>query len=137
MIKTAVARLMMDAARAKAAEIGAAVSIAIVDLSGCLVLLERFDSAGAYTAVIAEGKAASSALTGRDSGQLTGMATNPVLMSTIGARLGNRMIAARGAIVLRDQGAVVGAIGASGASGEEDEQIAEAGAVVFHGMTSK
>ena len=132
-MKLANAQKLVSAARGKASEIGKPVSIAVVDASGCLVYFERDDGAPPQTAVIAEGKAASSALSGRNSSQLTTMAGNPVVMGLIASRLGNRFMPAQGGIVLKDgDNMIVGAIATSGATGEEDEQISEAGAAA-HG----
>ena len=49
---------------------------AIVDISGAMVLFERFGEVAAYTAAIAEGKAVGSAFTGRDSAMLERMAAD-------------------------------------------------------------
>ena len=130
MIRIADARRMMETARVKASQIGKPVSIAIVDASGCLVLFERFDGAAANTAVVAEGKAAASAVTGKNSDQLSKTASNHST-GVLEGRLGHRFVFAQGAVVIRDDELVVGAIGASGASGEEDEHIAQAGAAAY------
>jgi uncharacterized protein GlcG (DUF336 family) len=121
---------MMEAAGVKARLIGKPVSIAIVDASGCLVLFERFDGAAANTAIVAEGKAAASALTGKNSSELSRMTSNHST-GVLEGQLGRRFVFAQGAVVIRDDELIVGAIGASGASGEEDEQIAEAGAAAY------
>jgi uncharacterized protein GlcG (DUF336 family) len=119
---------MMDAARAKANEIGRAVSVVIVDAAGAMVLVERLDGAGPFTASVAEGKAAVSAYTGRDTAQLKGMAEQaPQVLSAIEARMaGQRFVAVQGGCALRDASGIAGAVGVSGGSGEEDEAIAKA-----------
>ena len=106
-----------------------AVTIIVVDAAGLPVVLERVGDPAAFTAVVAEGKASASAFTGRDSGELQGMAERfPALVVGLATRLGGRFIAIRGGVVLREDGAVAGAVGVSGASAEEDEEIARAGA---------
>ncbi len=89
-------------------------------------------AAPAFTAVVAEGKAAASAFMGRDSVQLQGMAErSPAIVAALTTRLGGRFVAHQGAVVLVRDGEVAGAVGVSGASAEEDEQIARAGAAAF------
>lgn len=132
-MKTEIARRMLEAARGKAAEIGKPVSVAIVDAAGILVILERINDAPAFTSVIAEGKAAASAFSGRDSAALANMAQNvPALTNAMAARLNGRFVPLQGAVVIRDaNNQVAGAIGVSGATSEEDEQIAKAALAVF------
>ena len=132
-MKTETARRMLEASRAKAAEIGKSVSVAIVDTAGVLVLLERMNDAPAFTSVVAEGKASASAFSGRDSAGLATMAQNvPALTNAMAARLNGRFVPLQGAVVIRDaDNEIAGAIGVSGATSEEDEQIARAGLAVY------
>jgi glc operon protein GlcG len=127
------ARRVMDAAKAKAAEIGTPVSIAIMDNAGCMVLFERADDAAPMTAFVAEGKAAGSALTGRASGALVPMMTDaPGVFSAISKRMeGQRFAPRQGAMPIIGPNGVEGAIGVSGATSEEDEMIAKAGAEAY------
>ena len=69
-MKTAVAEVVMKAAKSKAAEIGKPVSVAILDAAGAMVLFERINDAPPFTAAVAEGKATGSTFTGRDSAAL-------------------------------------------------------------------
>jgi uncharacterized protein GlcG (DUF336 family) len=131
-MNTETARKMLDACRAKAGEIGKAVSVAIVDAGGNMIVFERVNDARPFTAFVAECKASSSAATGMPSANLAGMAERlPQLAATISGRLNGRFIALQGAVPLVKDGAVVGAIGVSGATSEEDEQIANAGAALL------
>jgi uncharacterized protein GlcG (DUF336 family) len=123
---------MLDAARAKATEIGKPVTIAIVDEGGTLVMLERFRDAVASSAMTAEGKAVASALTGRPSAMLMEMAKNgSPMIQLVSSRAGGRFMAQQGAVPVVDSGAVVGAVGVGGATSQEDESIASAGAEAF------
>ena len=91
------AKRILEAARARATSMGKAVTIIVVDTAGVPVVLERVDDPPAFTAVVAEGKAAASAFTGRDSAQLQGMAENyPSLVSALSTRLGGRFLALQG-----------------------------------------
>jgi uncharacterized protein GlcG (DUF336 family) len=125
---------MLEASRAKATEIGKPVSVAVLDASGCVVVLERLNDAPPFTAVVAEGKAAASTITGRDSATLVGMQTNaPNVFAAVQARMqGQRFAPHQGAVPVRDsRGDLVGAVGVSGATSEEDEAIARAGAEAY------
>jgi uncharacterized protein GlcG (DUF336 family) len=106
------------------------VCIAIVDISGSMVLFERFGSVASYTAAIAEGKATGSAFTGRDSAMLERMATegSPVYDAIAGQLSGRRFVPRQGAVPISDGSGVIGAVGVSGATSQEDEDIARAGA---------
>ncbi len=128
-MKSDAARRMMDAAREKATEIGKPVSVAIVDAGGNVMALERMGDAPSATIVVAEGKAVASAVMGRDSGRLEAMADSlPTIINSLMIRYGGRFVPAQGGVVVRDGGAIVGAVGVSGATSDEDESIARAGA---------
>ena len=130
-MKTAEAQAILAACRDEANKMGKPVTIVVVDSSGAPVVLERLDGTAPMTTMIAEGKAAGSAFTGRDSALLKMMADNvPAIAAAVGARLGGRFVAVQGAVGLKKAGIVVGAVGVSGATSEEDEQIAKAGAAV-------
>ena len=135
-MKTEDARHLLEAARAKAAEIGKPVSVAVVDAAGAMVVFERLNDAPPFTAVVAEGKATGSAFTGRDSSSFAAMQQNaPNVFNAIVARLqGQRFAPHQGAVPVRAaNGLIVGAVGVSGATAEEDEAIARAGAEAYTG----
>jgi uncharacterized protein GlcG (DUF336 family) len=118
------ANRMIAAAKAKADEIGVSLSIAVCDGGGTLLAFNRMAGASAITATVAQGKAAASAGFGRASGTL--QADSPVIQAVISAT-GGRMLPAQGAVPIRQDGELVGAIGASGASSQQDEDCAQAG----------
>lgn len=131
-MKSDAARRMMDAARAKAAEIGKPVSVAIVDAGGQLMALERMGEAPSATVLVAEGKAVASAVMGRDSARLEAMAESlPTIIDSLMIRHGGRFVPAQGGVVVRENGGIIGAVGVSGASSEEDESIARAAADAY------
>ena len=123
------AKRIMAAAGAKSDAMGKPVCVAIVDISGAMVLFERFGNVASYTAAIAEGKATGSAFTGRDSAMLEQMMQSggAVFEAIAGQLSGRRFVARRGAVPIVQNGIVIGGIGASGAASEEDEEIAKAG----------
>ena len=118
------ANRMIEAAKAKADELGVSLSIAVCDGGGTLLAFNRMAGASAITATVAQGKAAASAGFGRASGTL--QADSPVIQAVISAT-GGRMLPAQGAVPIRQNGELVGAIGASGASSQQDEDCAQAG----------
>ena len=123
------AKRIMAAAGAKATEMNKGVCIAIVDITGAMILFERFGNVASYTAAIAEGKATGSAFTGRDSAMLERMAADgsPVYDAIAGQLSGRRFVPRQGAVPITDATGVIGAIGVSGGTSQEDEDIAKAG----------
>ena len=130
-IDLALAIAMIDAAMAKAKEIGAPMSIAVLDHGANLLAFSRMDGAElagpnlavdkAYTSVT--NRIATADLRERfaPDGDLPGMSAN-----------GNgRYIAFAGGIPCWDGDRVVGAIGVSGGSWEEDQVCAEAAIVAY------
>src|SRR5437773_1551035 len=122
------AKRVLDAARSRANELGKPVSVAIVDEHGLMVLFERLGEPRPISAFNAEAKACASAFTGQDSGSLANMARDPAYASLVAQRAGGRLLPVQGAVPLRRDDYLVGAIGVSGAAPEEDEDIARAGA---------
>jgi uncharacterized protein GlcG (DUF336 family) len=117
---------MIQAAKAKALELGANVSIAVVDGRGDLLVMLRLDNARWYTADVCRGKAFASATWGRPSEDLQERADHPVFRS-VSMMQGGRIIPAKGALPISQDGQVVGAIGVSGGAPEQDVEIAQAG----------
>ena len=115
------AQRMIQAAIAKGHEMQVKLSVAVCDAGGTLLAFSRMDGAIAISTVVAQGKAAASAGFGRPSGAL----------QAVIASMGGRMLPARGAVPVLQDGRLVGAIGASGATAEQDEQCAQAGAVAL------
>ena len=118
------AQRMIQAAIAKGHEMQVKLSVAVCDAGGTLLAFSRMDGAIAISTVVAQGKAAASA----GFGAL--QADSPVIQAVI-ASMGGRMLPARGAVPVLQDGRLVGAIGASGATAEQDEQCAQAGAVAL------
>lgn len=117
---------MIQAAKAKALELGTNVSIAVVDSRGDLLAMLRLDNARWYTADVCRGKAFASATWGRPSEDLQERADHPVFRS-VSMMQGGRIIPAKGALPISQDGQVVGAIGVSGGAPEQDVEIAQAG----------
>ncbi len=107
-----------------AAELGKPMTFAIVDASGHLVALHRMDGARFLTPEIALGKAFSAAAFGVPSAELRERAKNlPNFATAISAMTHGKYTPQTGAVPIKMDGAIVGAIGASGGTGEEDEEV--------------
>ncbi len=117
----------LDAAIAKANELGAKMNIAVVDAGGKLVAFKRMNGAiwaGVYGS---QGKAVASAAFGRDSGVMQERAGAPIIQGIMAAE-GGHMIPSQGAVPIIRNGDVIGAVGAGGGTGQEDEDCSRAGA---------
>ncbi len=125
------ARKVLDAALAKAADMGVAFCIAVTDPSGEPLVTARMDGAPRLSAGIAANKAFS--VTG-----FGGMPTDkwwdivkdegPLLH---GLTLTPRLTIFGGGVGIFADGELVGAIGVSGGSAEQDAEVAEAAAAVI------
>ncbi|MBI3435299.1 MAG: heme-binding protein [Proteobacteria bacterium] len=113
---------MMAACVAHAERNGWKVTVAIVDDGGHLLALERMDGASRVTAEVAQGKARTSALTGRASKVFEDRVKERPAFAGFPAGL-----LIQGALPIMHQAECVGAIGVSGVQSHEDEQIAQAG----------
>lgn len=112
---------MLAAAVARAAELGLAASIAIVDEGGYAFRLYRAEGAGPMTPAVATAKARTAALMRAPSGALTArLKEEPELL-----RL-TEYLPMPGGLPVRYDGAVIGAVGVSGGKPEQDEAIAQA-----------
>ena len=115
---------MIEAAIAKADDLGIKLSVAVCDPGGDLLAFTRMEGAIAVSATVAQGKVAASAAFGMPSGAL--QADSPVIQAVI-AKMGGRMLPAQGALPVYKDGVLVGAIGTSGATAQQDEDCAIAG----------
>jgi len=121
------AERVLEGARAKAVELGIALSIAVVDEGGHLVALKRMDGARFPTAEIARDKALTAAGFGADTAQLAqSVGKMPAFASGIQIGAGWLRFAG-GGVALRREGQVLGGIGISGSSAEHDHECAQAG----------
>lgn len=116
---------VLEAGIAKSAELGVAMSIAVVDARTDLVAQVRMDGAARFTVEVARGKATVSAIFGQPSAAVTG--EDPV-SPKLNRLYHDGLVFAQGAVPLVVDGAVVGAVGVSGALPEMDEQVALAAA---------
>jgi uncharacterized protein GlcG (DUF336 family) len=121
-------RRVIDAAHARAAQIGIRVTVAVVDEGGLLLALARMDGAPPLSAQIAEGKASGAALWHRDGGSLAQVAQErPAFFEAVIRMSRAHIIPGVGSALVRRKDAVLGAVGVSGGKPEQDLDCAEAG----------
>jgi uncharacterized protein GlcG (DUF336 family) len=122
---------MIEAALAEAAQIGIAVSIAIVDESGVLKAFARCDNAGVSTVQVSIDKAYAAVGIGAPTMVWSEMIADNVRLA---AGLGgiDRFVMLGGGIPLMADGRIAGGVGVSGAHQEsQDIAIAQAAVAVF------
>ncbi len=120
------ARKVLDAAEARAREIGINVSISVVDARGDLVAAHRMDGARWFTPEVARGKATVSATFGAPSADFADRASTPVMQSLNMMAQGG-LVYGQGAVPVNRGGSLEGGVGVSGGSSQQDEDIAKAG----------
>jgi uncharacterized protein GlcG (DUF336 family) len=120
------AEVILAAAKAKVLEMGAKMSISVVDARGDLITMMRTDGASWRTPAISRAKAVAASCFGRASGELTENALAPVFRGLM-AMEGGHMIPGQGALPVFKGGEVVGAVGGSGGTAQEDEDASLAG----------
>jgi uncharacterized protein GlcG (DUF336 family) len=125
------ARRVIAAAEAKALEIGQPMNIAVVDTGGNLVCHVRMDGAWIGSIDISINKAFTARAFDIETAQLAKNSQPGQQFFGIHASNHGRVMIFAGGILLRRNGAVIGAIGVSGGDGKQDQTVATAGATVF------
>jgi uncharacterized protein GlcG (DUF336 family) len=127
-LTTAGAKRMIEAATSKAAERGAAVTIAIVDAGGHLLLLERMEGGKFHTVHSATTKAACAASTRRltTSQGAVGQALDTAHALGLALAAGpERWTAMEGGCPVLVDGECIGGVGVAGADWKTDEILAQ------------
>ncbi|HMA51689.1 MAG TPA: heme-binding protein [Magnetospirillaceae bacterium] len=109
-----------------AKERGVALSFAVLDAAGHLVASARMDGAPFITVEVARGKAFACAATGGVPGAALAQRfrDNPMIWgNTAALGYGAPMLPAQGALPIRRQGVLIGAMAASGAPSDIDEAV--------------
>lgn len=127
------ARTVLDAALAKAAEMGMQFCIAVSDPSGEVIVTARMDGAPRLSAGIAANKAFTVAGFGGmpTSGWWDVIKDEPSLVH--GLTQTPRLVVFGGGVGVFSGGALVGAIGVSGGTADQDAEVAAAGAASIGG----
>ena len=122
------ARRMAAAAEAEARKNNWAVSIAVVDDGGQLLLFQRMDNAKLVAIDIAIRKARTAVFF---QGETKGLEEEVTKQGRTALLPIDGFMPLEGGIPLTVEGKVIGAIGVSGVTGEQDAQCAKAGAAVL------
>ena len=126
-ITLAGAEQAIEAGRAKAAQLGIAFTIAIVDAGTHLVALSRQDGAALASVESSQAKARTSVYFGASTRDLAGAVQPGAPMFGIDSAFGDPVVFVGGAVPLTDaHGAVVGAVGVGGGYPDQDHEVAEA-----------
>ena len=125
------AQAVVDAACAKAEEIGVPMDIAVVDAGNNLTAFARMDGAWLGSIDIAQNKAYTARAFDMSTKDLAPLAQPDQPLFGIHASNQGRLIVFAGGIPLISGDQVVGAIGVSGGSVEQDHEVAEAGVAAF------
>jgi uncharacterized protein GlcG (DUF336 family) len=129
-ITLALAQDMTAAALAKAAELGALVSVAVVDAGGHLVTFARMDGAEIAGPTLATDKAFTAVAHRIATAELGPLTVDGGPLQGMQANGGGRYVVFGGGLPCWSDDRVVGAVGVSGGSAEEDAAIAAAGLLV-------
>src|SRR5215203_5434479 len=121
------AREVVDAAVAKAEEIGVPMNIAVVDEGNNLTAFVRMDGAWLGSIDIAQNKAYTARAFDMSTKDLAPLCQPNQPLFGINASNQGRLIIFAGGIPLESGGDVIGAVGVSGGSVEQDHEVAEAG----------
>jgi uncharacterized protein GlcG (DUF336 family) len=131
MITLSDARRVIDAAEAKAAEIGQPMNIAVVDSGGNLVAHVRMDNAWIGSVDISINKAWTARAFDISTKELAELSQSGDQFFGIHASNRGRVMIFAGGVPLKRGNQIVGAVGASGGMGKQDQTVAEAGAAAF------
>jgi uncharacterized protein GlcG (DUF336 family) len=102
-------------------------SVAVLDARGCLVAYAMEDG-GLLREVVAKGKAYGALGMGRSSRALEQLAKDrPHFMNAIIEASAGRLVPVPGGVLVKQDGAIVGAVGVSGDTSDNDEVAAVAG----------
>jgi uncharacterized protein GlcG (DUF336 family) len=125
------AQAVVEAARAKAEEIGVPMNIAVVDEGNNLTAFARMDGAWLGSIDIAQNKAYTARSFDMSTKDLAPLCQPNQPLFGINASNQGRLIIFAGGIPLQSGDRIVGAIGVSGGSVEQDHEVAEAGVAPF------
>jgi uncharacterized protein GlcG (DUF336 family) len=135
MITLALAAQMTDAAVARAAELGAVVSAAVVDAGGHLVHFQRMDAAEIAGPTLAVDKAFTAVAHRIDTSELTALAAPDGPLAGLQANGGGRYVVFGGGLPCWSGGRVAAGVGVSGGTAEQDVTCAQAAWSVWESRT--
>ena len=123
------ARTIVKAAAAKGRELDLnPLTITVLDASGAAILLEREDGASAIRPKVANGKAFGAIHIGMGSrGLMKRAEQQPFFIQSLNALCDGALVPVPGGVLIRESGAVIGAVGITGDTSDNDETCAIAG----------
>ena len=121
-LSTEGAKVVLQAAIAKAEQMGVPQCVAVVDKGGNLLVFERMQGAK----ILSQFSAIQKAVTAMSSKSATGALPTDLAVG-IALATGNRFATIAGGLPISINGEVIGAIGVGSGSDEEDIEVAEAG----------
>jgi glc operon protein GlcG len=122
------ANQVVAAAHQHAEQNGWIITCVVVDEGGLVKSLSRMDGAPPLSSQIAESKAVGAALWQRDGDGLVEIEKNrPAFFQGVAQLVRVPLLPAVGSVVVRRDGAVLGAVGCSGGTPEQDKECAVAG----------
>jgi uncharacterized protein GlcG (DUF336 family) len=136
-VTLAQASIIVDTALAKARELKLhPLTVVVLDPGGHMVAMKREDKSGILRAEIATGKAWGTLGMGFGGREFARRAASggAVFLQALMAASGGRIVPAPGGVLIRDAGAIVGAVGISGDTSDKDETCALAG-ITAAGLT--
>jgi glc operon protein GlcG len=131
-LQLAGAEMILDAARAKADEMGLKINVAVVDDGGHLLAFARMDGARPASAYTAITKATTAATFRQETGPLPRGTTEPdpllnLSLQNAAAASGGKLTTLYGGVPVVVEEQVIGGVGVGGGMGEQDAQVAKAG----------
>jgi len=127
----AAAQRALDAALAKAQEIGSPSSVAVMDGGRELMAFARMDGALLASAEISQAKAYTARSLNSATGDVSGWAQpgGPLYgIETAHMKAGRALITFGGGVPITVDGEIIGAVGVAGGTPDQDHEIASAGA---------
>lgn len=127
----------MEAAHVKAEELGAPITVTVVDEAGGLVLTARADEANIFTPQTSRGKAMAAVVFRRPSKDLVDLLrTQPAYWSALPSLVPGEVLPSTGAVPIELDGRVIGALGCGGGTADEDHECALAGKEAIEALLS-
>jgi len=126
------AKRMLSAAEAKAASLGIAYNIAVVDAGAHLVAFSRQDGALIGSIDLAIDKAVTARIFDKSTSDLAALAQSGRPLFGIQESNAGKVVIFGGGIPVIDGGKIIGAVGASAGTVEQDIAVADAAAGAFH-----
>jgi len=129
MISLDAAKVMIEKAREKGREMGLKpLSVIVLDAGGHVLAFEREDGASPGRFDIAQGKAYGAVMLGMPgSAQMARAEQQAYFMAAVNGAFGGKVVPVPGGVLVKKNGAVVGAVGVTGDTSDNDAEAAVAG----------